>query len=139
MTGAFDFTAHAGGYDDATFHVEAASGNVSQSVALKPTYKVLTETIGTELGPRRPATSFFRDVHHAGDIIVSQLYFYFYFGTPAVRTIEVWNGTQLIGAGSINQQQWHSTDLLLHVPGGARYEIRIVGGDWSMVKIAVPN
>jgi hypothetical protein len=139
LSGDTDLVARATGYEDAAVRVAAAGGDVTRSIGLKPTMVSITETIGSFFAPRQPAKSFFRDVHHDGYIVVSNLYFYFTPGTPATRTVEVWDGDRMLGSGTINQQQYSETDLLLRVPGGARYEIRIVGGDWAMVKIVSPN
>lgn len=143
LTGAFDFVARAAGHDDATFHVDDASGPVTRSFGLKPTMSTVTQTIGAFNAPRQPPMSFFRDVHHDGFITVSELYFYWvssqFPNNPPTRTIEVWDGARLIASGTVNKQQYVGIDLQVRVTGGVRYEIRITGGDWSKVKIASPN
>jgi hypothetical protein len=141
ITGAFDVVVRATGYVETTVHLDGGSGNVTQTLTVKPVMTTIAETIGTAGGPRRAATSFYRNVHNDGVITVSRLYFYYSQDptNPPTRTIEIWNGQQFLGSATINKQQTHDLDLTLRVPGGARYEIRILGGDWGAVTIESPS
>jgi hypothetical protein len=148
ITGVFDVAVRAAGYDDALVHVDASAGDVHQDILLMPKLQTVTETIGSFSGPRRPPTTFFRNVHHDGSIVVSNLYFYFldlyspsFLGPqgPATRTVEIWAGDRFVAASSINEQQYYFVDLKARVSGGARYEIRLIGGEWSAVTIESPN
>jgi len=141
VSGVFDVAVRAAGYDDAMIHVDASGGDVHQDIALIPKLQIVTETVGSFSGPRRPPTSFFRNIHHDGSIVVSRLYFYFLDGPPppVTRTVEIWDGDRFVAASSINEQQWYFVDLNVRVSGGARYEIRLIGGDWSAVTIESPN
>jgi hypothetical protein len=139
VSAAVDVLVQAEGYEDATIHVDSSTGGTRRTIGLMPTMRTITETVGVRRGPRRPPTSFFRDVHHAGSIVVSQLSFAFLNNFGDTRTVEIWEGGRLIGAGTTNRDQTFSVDLSLQVAGGARYEIRITGGDWTTVTIASPN
>lgn len=140
VTGAFDVLVQADGYVDATIRVDMSQGT-PRTIGLLPALKTIAETIGTTGGPRRPPTSYFRTVHNAGSIVVSKFYFYYSQDpdNPPTRTIEVWDGTRLVAAASVNRQQWFDVALETHVPGGARYEIRLSGGEWGTITIASPN
>ena len=141
VSAAFDVLVQADGYEDATIHVDSSTGATRRTIGLMPKLRTITETVGVPGGSRRPPTSLFRNVHHAGLIVVSGLSFTF-FGddtNPVTRTVEIWEGGRLIGAGTINRGKLGGVDLSLRVAGGARYEIRITGGEWSSVTIESPN
>jgi hypothetical protein len=141
VSGAADVAVQADGFSDALVRIDPARGTAI-SIPLTPVPRTVVETIGAyPPAPRRPATSFFRAVHNAGSIVVSKLYFY-YSGdatNPPTRTIELWDGTRLVAAATVNKQQWYDVDLDAHVEGGRRYEIRIRGGEWGVVTITSPN
>jgi hypothetical protein len=141
LTAAADVTVQATGYSDTTVHLDPATDQVGRVIRLPPTPRTITETIGASDAPRQPAASFFRDVHNAGSIVVSQLYFDYAYeeSNPPTRTVEIWDGTRLVAAATINQPQFFNVALEAHVDGGRRYLIRITGGEWSAVTIASPN
>ena len=53
--------------------------------------------------------------------------------------MEIWDGSRLIASASTNMQNWTNVVLTAHVEGGARYEIRILGGEWTTVTMEWPN
>ena len=141
---AVDLLAQAPGYEDARIH--AIPGTTAPlTVRLMPVLQTMTRTVGT-FPIRRPPETFTVDVHHAGIITVSKLYFYYQEGKyvggqyiSATRTIEIWTGTRLIAAGTTNEQNTFGPALSAFVEGGARYEIRILGGEWTNVTLEWPN
>ena len=144
ISGPFDVVAQADGYEDTTIRVDSITGDTRRTIGLMPKLRTITETFGSLTTfplPRFPPRSFFRAVHHSGSIVVSRLYLYYSQDptNPRTRTVEIWDGDRLLGAATISREQYYSTDLALRVPGGARYEIRITGGDWGNVTIESPN
>ena len=110
-------------------------------IQLSPKARLVVETIGSVSGPPRPPTSVFRDIRFPGRIIVSDFSFPASSipRAPAVRTVEIWEGTRLLAAGSAFAALYaHRFRLEVEVRGDARYEIRITGGEWFRVTITRP-
>jgi hypothetical protein len=142
LPGPADVAVQADGFTEAVVRVDPAAAAAGISIALMPVPRSVAETIGDyPPAPRRPATSFFRNVHNAGSIVVSKLYFYYSSdaANPPTRTIELWDDSRLVAAATINKQQYYNIALDAHVDGGRRYEIRITGGEWNVVTISSPN
>ena len=140
LTAAADAIVKAAGYEDGHLHL-ASDSSGRTDIGLVPAFKMLTRTVGTDLGPRQDPTSFFVDVHHGGLITISHLYFYFSSdpNNPPTRTVEIWDGTHMVASASTNRQAWFEEALIARVEAGARYEIRILGGQWTAVTMEWPN
>jgi Carboxypeptidase regulatory-like domain len=140
VTATFSMLVQAAGYQDVTRTINPVT-DTTVLIPLRPVPSMVSEIIGTPQGPRRPPTSFFRNVHNPGTIVVRDFYFYYSLDpdNPPTRTIEIWSGGRLVAAGSVNRQQWFGIALEARVEAGARYEIRLSGGAWGAITILSPN
>jgi hypothetical protein len=123
------------GYDtrERIFHEDYAP----VAVQLSAKGRIVVEIIGSVSGPPRPPANFFRSIRFPGRIIVSDFSFPGSPFAPSLRTIEIWEGSRLIAAGSATRSR--SMYVEVDVAGGTGYDIRITGGDWFQVKITRPS
>ena len=101
-------------------------------IQLGPAPRLITETFVSNVGSSHGFSATLQ-VHNAGVIVITDWDAYgFEEGDRA--ELEIWDGWQALrrdGRRGVVPAPYYSADLALRVPGGARYEIRITGGDWA--------
>lgn len=125
----------ANGYTTQSLRAAMTSSSVRADARLRPTPSTIRQdlTFGQDVPP-----SVFRAVHNAGEVTISRVYPRYPLSTfpVPVLTIEVWRGGEQIALGNAFAYENfadYAVPLRVAVDGGAVYEIRFRGTNYSSV------